>query len=62
MRLGTKPTPSLWMIAKLGSCMEGKGTSTRGIEHRYEVNPELIEDIEEAGLVYVGKGRDGGAL
>ena len=27
--------------------------------HRYEVNPELIESIEEKGLVYVGKDETG---
>ena len=27
--------------------------------HRYEVNPELIGEIEEAGLVYVGKDETG---
>ena len=27
--------------------------------HRYEVNPDLIEKIESAGLVYVGKDETG---
>jgi len=27
--------------------------------HRYEVNPELIIKIEEAGLIYVGKDETG---
>ena len=27
--------------------------------HRYEVNPELIEQIEDAGLKYVGKDETG---
>ena len=58
MRLGTKPTLSLWMIAKLGDCME-EGHVDERHRHRYEVNPELIGDIEEAGLVYVGKDETG---
>jgi CTP synthase len=59
MRLGSRPT--LWQhegstIRKLYG--EGESVDERH-RHRYEVNPDLIERIEAAGLVFVGKDESG---
>jgi CTP synthase len=59
MRLGSRPT--LWQhegstIRKLYG--EGDSVDERH-RHRYEVNPDLIERIEAAGLVFVGKDESG---
>lgn len=59
MRLGTRPT--LWQV---DSCqirtLYGPGDAVdERHRHRYEVNPDLIERIEAAGLVYVGKDESG---
>ena len=59
MRLGSRPT--LWQhegsaIRKLYGPGEAVDERHR---HRYEVNPDLIERIEEAGLVFVGKDESG---
>lgn len=59
MRLGTRPT--LWQV---DSCqirtLYGPGDAVdERHRHRYEVNPDLIERIEAAGLVYVGKDDSG---
>ena len=59
MRLGSRPT--LWQhegstIRKLYG--EGESVDERH-SHRYEVNPDLIERIEAAGLVFVGKDESG---
>ena len=52
--------PFPWLrIARLGGCTEGNGHVDERHRHRYEVNPELIKDIEEAGLVFVGKDETG---
>ena len=59
MRLGSRPT--LWQHE--GSTIRalyGPGDSVdERHRHRYEVNPDLIERIEEAGLVFVGKDESG---
>lgn len=59
MRLGTRPT--LWQV---DSCqirtLYGPGDAVdERHRHRYEVNPDLIERIEAAGLIYVGKDDSG---
>ena len=59
MRLGSRPT--LWQHD--GSTIRalygpGEAVDERH-RHRYEVNPDLIESIEEAGLVFVGKDESG---
>lgn len=59
MRLGSRPT--LWQV---DSCqirtLYGPGDAVdERHRHRYEVNPDLIERIEAAGLVYVGKDDSG---
>ncbi len=59
MRLGSRPT--LWQVddCKIKSLYgEGERVNERH-RHRYEVNPDLIDDIEEAGLVFVGKDETG---
>ncbi len=59
MRLGSRPT--LWQVdnCKIKSLYgEGKSVDERH-RHRYEVNPDLIKDIEDAGLVFVGKDETG---
>ena len=59
MRLGSRPT--LWQAD--GSTIralygDGDAVAERH-RHRYEVNPDLIESIETAGLVFVGKDESG---
>ena len=59
MRLGSRPT-----IFQVDDCMMrrlyGGGESVdERHRHRYEVNPDLIETIEAAGLVFVGKDETG---
>ena len=55
MRLGTKPTPFLVDDCRIRRLYGGAEYVDERHRHRYEVNPELIEQIEEAGLKYVGK-------
>ena len=59
MRLGSRPT--LWQHE--GSTIRGLYGQGASVDerhrHRYEVNPDLIERIEEAGLVFVGKDESG---
>ncbi len=59
MRLGTKPTPFLVEDSKLRRLYGGEDHVDERHRHRYEVNPELINEIEEAGLVFVGKDETG---
>ena len=59
MRLGTKPTPFLVEDCKIRGLYGGADHVDERHRHRYEVNPDLIEDIERAGLVYVGKDETG---
>ncbi len=59
MRLGSRPT--LWQVVecKIRS-LYGDGDSVdERHRHRYEVNPDLIEAIEAAGLKFVGKDETG---
>jgi len=59
MRLGSRPT--LWQVdeCKIRS-LYGNGDSVdERHRHRYEVNPDLIEAIEAAGLKFVGKDETG---
>tara|TARA_B100001564_G_scaffold200133_1_gene168241 strand:- start:2781 stop:4421 length:1641 start_codon:yes stop_codon:yes gene_type:complete len=59
MRLGSRPT--LWQVdeCKIKSLYgDGESVDERH-RHRYEVNPDIIEDIEAAGLVFVGKDETG---
>ena len=59
MRLGTKPTPFLVDDCKVRRLYGGASHVDERHRHRYEVNPELIERIEAAGLIYVGKDETG---
>ena len=59
MRLGSRPT--LWQVddCKIKSLYgDGESVDERH-RHRYEVNPDIIEEIEAAGLVFVGKDETG---
>ncbi|MAP65626.1 MAG: CTP synthetase [Euryarchaeota archaeon] len=59
MRLGSKPTPFLVEDCKMKRLYGNKPHVDERHRHRYEVNPELITMIEEAGLIYVGKDETG---
>jgi len=59
MRLGTKPTPFLVDDCKIRRLYGGADHVDERHRHRYEVNPDLIEQIEAAGLIYVGKDETG---
>ncbi|MED6312782.1 MAG: CTP synthase (glutamine hydrolyzing) [Candidatus Thermoplasmatota archaeon] len=59
MRLGTKPTPFLVDDCKMRRLYGGANHVDERHRHRYEVNPDLIEQIEAAGLRYVGKDETG---
>jgi len=59
MRLGTKPTPFLVDDCKMRRLYGGADHVDERHRHRYEVNPDFIERIEEAGLKYVGKDETG---
>jgi len=59
MRLGSRPT--LWQVDDCAiRRLYGEGESVdERHRHRYEVNPDLIEAIEAAGLMFVGKDESG---
>ena len=59
MRLGAKPTPFLVEDCKIKRLYGNQSYVNERHRHRYEVNPELIEQIEAAGLIYVGKDETG---
>lgn len=59
MRLGTKPTPFLVEDCKIKRLYGNQSYVDERHRHRYEVNPELILKIENAGLIYVGKDETG---
>jgi CTP synthase len=59
MRLGTKPTPFLVDDCKMRRLYGGADHVDERHRHRYEVNPDLIGQIESAGLKYVGKDETG---
>ncbi len=59
MRLGSRPT--IWQVddCKIKR-LYGDGDSVdERHRHRYEVNPDIIEEIESAGLKFVGKDETG---
>ena len=59
MRLGSRPT--IWQVddCKIKR-LYGEGDSVdERHRHRYEVNPDIIEQIEAAGLKFVGKDETG---
>ena len=59
MRLGSRPT--LWQVndCKIKRLYGGGGLVNERHRHRYEVNPDIIEDIEASGLKFVGKDETG---
>jgi len=59
MRLGTKPTPFLVDDCKIRRLYGDVEHVDERHRHRYEVNPDLIEEIEQNGLIYVGKDETG---
>ena len=59
MRLGSKPTPFLVEDCKIKRLYDNKSYVDERHRHRYEVNPELIDRIESAGLIFVGKDETG---
>ena len=59
MRLGAKPTPFLVDDCKIRRLYGNQSFVNERHRHRYEVNPELIDQIEAAGLIYVGKDETG---
>ncbi len=59
MRLGTKPTPFLVEDCKIRRLYGNKPYVDERHRHRYEVNPKLIDRIESAGLIFVGKDETG---
>jgi CTP synthase len=59
MRLGTKPTPFLVEDCKIRRLYGNKPYIDERHRHRYEVNPKLIDRIESAGLIFVGKDETG---
>ncbi len=59
MRLGSRPT--LWQVndCKIKRLYGGGDLVNERHRHRYEVNPDIIEDIEASGLKFVGKDETG---
>tara|TARA_B100001093_G_scaffold349099_1_gene333704 strand:- start:90142 stop:91773 length:1632 start_codon:yes stop_codon:yes gene_type:complete len=59
MRLGSRPT--IWQVDEctIRTLYGGGEEVHERHRHRYEVNPDLIESIESAGLVFVGKDETG---
>ncbi|HJM18132.1 MAG TPA: CTP synthase (glutamine hydrolyzing) [Candidatus Thalassarchaeaceae archaeon] len=59
MRLGAKPTPFLVDDCKVRRLYGNVDHVDERHRHRYEVNPDLISEIEKEGLIYVGKDETG---
>ena len=59
MRLGSRPT--LWQVddCNIKRLYGGGDSVDERHRHRYEVNPDIIDDIEQAGLRFVGKDETG---
>ncbi|MGB2018332.1 MAG: glutamine hydrolyzing CTP synthase [Candidatus Poseidoniaceae archaeon] len=55
MRLGSRPTLFQVEDCKVKRLYGGRESVDERHRHRYEVNPELIERLEAAGLTFVGK-------
>ena len=59
MRLGSRPT-----IFQVDDCVTrrlygGQAQVDERHRHRYEINPDLVEQIDQAGLKFVGKDESG---
>ncbi|HXK38465.1 MAG TPA: gamma-glutamyl-gamma-aminobutyrate hydrolase family protein, partial [Candidatus Paceibacterota bacterium] len=67
MRLGAYPCElekdtiahEAYLSAKSLAKVDGKSVISERHRHRYEVNPEYVEKLEKAGLVFSGKSPDG---
>ena len=59
MRLGSRPTLFQVDDCKMKRLYSGKTSVDERHRHRYEVNPDLINDLENAGCVFVGKDETG---
>ena len=59
MRLGSRPTLFQVDDCKVKRLYGGLESVDERHRHRYEVNPELIERLEAAGLTFVGKDETG---
>jgi len=59
MRLGSRPTLFQVEDCKVRRLYGGRESVDERHRHRYEVNPELIERLEAAGLTFVGKDESG---
>lgn len=61
MRLGLRPTVfqsgSEWSVAR--KLYAGKEKIWERHRHRYEVNPEYVEQMEKSGLLFVGRDEKG---
>jgi CTP synthase len=61
MRLGLRASnfqpDSEW--SKLRALYGGGASFTERHRHRYEVNPELVEELEKAGLHFIAKDESG---
>ena len=59
MRLGSRPT--IWQVddCKIKRLYGTDDSVDERHRHRYEVNPDIIENIEQAGLKFVGKDETG---
>ena len=59
MRLGTRPTIFQVDDCRIRRLYGGASSVDERHRHRYEVNPDLIERLETAGLTFVGKDETG---
>jgi len=59
MRLGSRPTLFQVEDCKVKRLYGGMESVDERHRHRYEVNPELIEQLEAAGMTFVGKDETG---
>ncbi len=59
MRLGSRPTIFQVDDCTMRRLYGGEESVDERHRHRYEVNPDLINAIEKAGLVFVGKDETG---
>jgi CTP synthase len=64
MRLGTRPTifqpDSEW--SKLRKLYGGAEVVEERHRHRYEVNPEMIDEIEKTGIRFISKDDTGNRM
>ncbi|KAI1731705.1 glutamine amidotransferase class-I domain-containing protein [Ditylenchus destructor] len=58
MRLGKRTTAFLTRDSILRKLYENKATVEERHRHRYEVNPDVVPKLSEAGLLFVGMGVD----